>query len=53
MYPAIAMVCGKNTQHRDIETGEWISDSSGVQNCIDDVAEMLEYCRKVCCFLQV
>jgi len=42
------MVCGKNTQHRNTETGEWITDSSGNKDCMDDVTEMLEYCRQVC-----
>ncbi|XP_077967571.1 amyloid-beta precursor protein-like isoform X1 [Styela clava] len=51
--PSLAMFCGRVTQHRDIETGVWITDESGNTDCIKDKEEILNYCKKVYPTLQI
>lgn len=45
--PRIAIACGRVPFYIDLETGSWVSDSSGVEKCDDDKEEVKEYCRKV------
>nr|CAB3262577.1 uncharacterized protein LOC100180559 [Phallusia mammillata] len=44
---AIAMQCGKNTQHRDVVTGQWLTDPSGNADCMSSASDMLAYCKKI------
>jgi len=43
--PMVAMLCGKNTQHIDLSSGEWITD--GNVDCMHQPEEILKYCQKV------
>ncbi|XP_076800742.1 amyloid-beta precursor protein-like [Clavelina lepadiformis] len=45
--PAIAMVCGKNTQYRGLSTGEWVTDPTGEKDCMDTPEKILAYCQEV------
>ncbi|XP_062254609.1 amyloid beta precursor like protein 1 isoform X2 [Platichthys flesus] len=45
--PQIAMFCGRQLLHMNLQTGQWEPDSWGQQGCFKDPSEILAYCQKM------
>ncbi|XP_028679464.1 amyloid beta precursor like protein 1 isoform X1 [Erpetoichthys calabaricus] len=51
--PQIAMRCGRQTLHMNIQTGKWEPDQNGRQGCFTNQAEILSYCQEMYPELQI
>uniref|UniRef100_A0A1A8ESH7 Amyloid beta (A4)-like protein 1 n=1 Tax=Nothobranchius korthausae TaxID=1143690 RepID=A0A1A8ESH7_9TELE len=45
--PQIAMFCGRQLLHMNIQTGQWEPDPQGLQGCFKDPNEILSYCQEM------
>ncbi|KAM9724458.1 amyloid beta precursor like protein 1 isoform 2-T2 [Menidia menidia] len=45
--PQIAMFCGRQLLHMNIQTGQWEPDAQGSQGCFKDPSTILSYCQKM------
>lgn len=45
--PQIAMYCGRQLLHMNIQTGQWEPDPQGRQGCFKEPSEILSYCQEV------
>lgn len=45
--PQIAMFCGRQMLHMNLQTGRWEPDPQGRQGCFKDPNEILSYCQEV------
>lgn len=45
--PQIAMFCGRQMLHMNLQTGQWEPDLQGRQGCFRDPNEILSYCQEV------
>lgn len=45
--PQIAMFCGRQMLHMNLQTGQWEPDPQGRQGCFKDPHEILSYCQEV------
>uniref|UniRef100_A0A1A8QJ22 Amyloid beta (A4)-like protein 1 n=1 Tax=Nothobranchius rachovii TaxID=451742 RepID=A0A1A8QJ22_9TELE len=45
--PQIAMFCGRQLLHMNIQTGQWEPDPQGRQGCFKDPNEILSYCQEM------
>ncbi|XP_037532290.1 amyloid-like protein 1 isoform X2 [Nematolebias whitei] len=45
--PQIAMFCGRQLLHMNVQTGQWEPDPQGRQGCFKDPNEILSYCQEV------
>ncbi|XP_077583644.1 amyloid beta (A4) precursor protein b isoform X2 [Stigmatopora nigra] len=51
--PQVAMFCGKLNMHINVQSGNWETDPSGSQSCIDTKEGILNYCQEVYPDLQI
>lgn len=45
--PQIAMFCGRQILHMNLQSGQWELDPQGRQSCFKDPREILSYCKEV------
>ncbi|XP_020493039.1 amyloid beta precursor like protein 2 isoform X4 [Labrus bergylta] len=45
--PQIAMFCGRQLLHMNLQTGQWEPDPQGRQGCFKEPSEILSYCQEV------
>uniref|UniRef100_A0A8C2WGN8 Amyloid beta like protein 1 n=1 Tax=Cyclopterus lumpus TaxID=8103 RepID=A0A8C2WGN8_CYCLU len=45
--PQIAMFCGRQLLHMNLQTGHWEPDPQGHQGCYKEPGEILSYCQKM------
>jgi amyloid beta A4 protein len=45
--PRVAIACGRVPFHIDLQTGSWVSDSTGTDQCDEDKEVVKRYCQKV------
>uniref|UniRef100_A0AAQ5Y8Y5 Amyloid beta (A4) precursor-like protein 1 n=1 Tax=Amphiprion ocellaris TaxID=80972 RepID=A0AAQ5Y8Y5_AMPOC len=45
--PQIAMFCGRQLLHMNIQTGQWEPDPQGRQGCFKEPGEILSYCQEM------
>ncbi|XP_026149234.1 amyloid-like protein 1 isoform X2 [Mastacembelus armatus] len=45
--PQIAMFCGRQLLHMNLQTGQWEADPQGRQGCFKDPNEILSYCQEM------
>ncbi|XP_024917612.1 amyloid-like protein 1 isoform X2 [Cynoglossus semilaevis] len=45
--PQIAMYCGRQLLHMNLQTGQWEPDPQGRQGCFKEPSEILSYCQEV------
>ncbi|XP_061572534.1 amyloid beta precursor like protein 1 isoform X2 [Cololabis saira] len=45
--PQIAMFCGRQLLHMNIQTGQWEPDPQGRQGCFKDPSDILSYCQEM------
>ncbi|MED6294164.1 hypothetical protein CHARACLAT_018287 [Characodon lateralis] len=45
--PQIAMFCGRQLLHMNIQTGQWEPDPQGRQGCFKEPNEILSYCQEM------
>ncbi|XP_029695130.1 amyloid-like protein 1 isoform X1 [Takifugu rubripes] len=45
--PQIAMFCGRQMLHMNLQTGRWEPDPQGRQGCFKDPNEILSYCQEM------
>ncbi|XP_013864148.1 amyloid-like protein 1 [Austrofundulus limnaeus] len=45
--PQIAMFCGRQLLHMNIQSGQWEPDPQGRQGCFKDPNEILSYCQEI------
>lgn len=45
--PQIAMFCGRQMLHMNLQTGQWEPDLWGRQSCFKDPHKILSYCQEV------
>uniref|UniRef100_A0A1A8J3C0 Amyloid beta (A4)-like protein 1 n=1 Tax=Nothobranchius kuhntae TaxID=321403 RepID=A0A1A8J3C0_NOTKU len=45
--PQIAMFCGRQLLHMNLQTGQWEPDPQGLQGCFKDPNEILSYCQEM------
>uniref|UniRef100_A0A665W4J0 Amyloid beta (A4) precursor-like protein 1 n=1 Tax=Echeneis naucrates TaxID=173247 RepID=A0A665W4J0_ECHNA len=45
--PQIAVFCGRQLLHMNLQTGQWEPDSQGRQGCFKEPSEVLSYCQEV------
>lgn len=45
--PQIAIFCGRQTLHMNLQTGQWEPDPQGRQGCYKGASEILSYCQEV------
>jgi amyloid beta A4 protein len=45
--PRIALACGRVPFYIDLETGSWVSDSSGVEKCDENKEDVKKYCQQI------
>ncbi|TKS81918.1 Amyloid-like protein 2 [Collichthys lucidus] len=45
--PQIAMFCGRQLLHMNLQTGQWEPDTQGRQGCFKEPSEILSYCQEV------
>ncbi|XP_070767468.1 amyloid beta precursor like protein 1 isoform X1 [Enoplosus armatus] len=45
--PQIAMFCGRQLLHMDLQTGQWEPDPQGRQGCFKEPGEFLSYCQEM------
>uniref|UniRef100_A0A1A8L4I6 Amyloid beta (A4)-like protein 1 n=1 Tax=Nothobranchius pienaari TaxID=704102 RepID=A0A1A8L4I6_9TELE len=45
--PQIAMFCGRQLLHMNIQTGQWEPDPQGRQGCFKDPNEIMSYCQEM------
>lgn len=50
--PQIAMYCGRQLLHMNLQTGQWEPDPQGRQGCFKEPSEILSYCQEVVGFYQ-
>ncbi|KAM4581142.1 amyloid beta precursor like protein 2 isoform 1-T1 [Odontesthes bonariensis] len=51
--PQIAMFCGRQLLHMNVQTGQWEPDPQGRQDCFKDPSQILSYCHEMYPELQV
>lgn len=45
--PQIAMFCGRQLLHMNLQTGQWEPDPQGRQGCFKEPGEILSYCQEM------
>ena len=45
--PQIAMFCGRQLLHMNLQTSQWEPDPQGHQGCFKEPSEILSYCQEV------
>ncbi|KAK2844418.1 hypothetical protein Q5P01_011077 [Channa striata] len=45
--PQIAMFCGRQLLHMNLQTGQWEPDPQGRQGCFKEPSEILSYCQEI------
>lgn len=45
--PQVAIFCGLQTLHMNLQTGQWEPDPQGRQGCYKEASEILSYCQEV------
>uniref|UniRef100_A0AAQ4S9H9 Amyloid beta like protein 1 n=1 Tax=Gasterosteus aculeatus aculeatus TaxID=481459 RepID=A0AAQ4S9H9_GASAC len=45
--PQIAMYCGRQLLHMNLQTGQWEPDPQGHQGCFKEPGEILSYCQEM------
>lgn len=45
--PQVAIFCGRQTLHMNLQTGQWEPDPQGRQGCYKEASEILSYCQEV------
>lgn len=45
--PQIAIFCGRQMLHMNLQTGQWEPDPQGRQGCYKEASEILSYCQEV------
>uniref|UniRef100_A0A4W6CYG6 Amyloid beta like protein 1 n=1 Tax=Lates calcarifer TaxID=8187 RepID=A0A4W6CYG6_LATCA len=45
--PQIAMFCGRQLMHMNLQTGQWEPDPQGRQGCFKEPSEILSYCQEM------
>uniref|UniRef100_A0A7N6FJB1 Amyloid beta (A4) precursor-like protein 1 n=1 Tax=Anabas testudineus TaxID=64144 RepID=A0A7N6FJB1_ANATE len=45
--PQIAMFCGRQLLHMNVQTGQWEPDPQGRQGCFKEPSEILSYCQEM------
>uniref|UniRef100_A0A1A7XKA0 Amyloid beta (A4)-like protein 1 n=1 Tax=Iconisemion striatum TaxID=60296 RepID=A0A1A7XKA0_9TELE len=45
--PQIAMFCGRQLLHMNVQTGQWEPDPQGLRGCFKDPNEILSYCQEM------
>uniref|UniRef100_A0A671TN82 Amyloid beta like protein 1 n=1 Tax=Sparus aurata TaxID=8175 RepID=A0A671TN82_SPAAU len=45
--PQIAMFCGRQLLHMNLQTGQWEPDPQGRQGCFKEPSEILSYCQEM------
>jgi len=45
--PRVAIACGRVPFYIDLETGSWVSDSTGTEKCDEEKEVVKQYCQKV------
>ncbi|XP_019948270.1 amyloid beta precursor like protein 1 isoform X2 [Paralichthys olivaceus] len=51
--PQLAMFCGRQLLHMNLQTGQWEPDSWGQKGCLKEPSEILSYCQKMYPALQI